>query len=564
LKHTIKKTAWNNNVISQYSYFIMNRIFSFLNSKPGSLIIIVFAIAERIINVLYVSFAGRDKMLLVLQSKSLLDGKGLSIPQYFTNNLETPVYDFTPFWPPGYPVLLAPLLKIFNYDVYWSTTIFDIIVSIAFIFLVRKIALQLNFPLAAANILTLIAGCFEYPFIYESLPTDTISLVFFLTGLLFVLQIAVSEKFLWGKLLLAAFFLFLPYVFRYSYPPLSAAVPLGIIILGLMNRNRLLVKKGIWVFIITAALIAVFTIFLNATTGSAGYILKTERGLFPENLIHWHPFVTASFINLPFLTSQANKIAGLSLNQTLTILEIINAIIVFVIIALFLYLLFKKKFFLSPDKFNIYLFLGFIISAATCLSLGYLSFTYQIQNLFQHSWNYIGESRYYAFIHVFLQTVFVGWVFLYPAAWKKSLFQKAIIFIFAALFFIEVVHNIYFNTKVAFNFREYKSTHYKELDFAYFNSLIDSVIKKNPDADIVVASDNDHFNPYTAAFLDKKGIFDGVNLNRILPKVKKRTILLVALYDYELPAYNAFLSNNNVKFLNRVLSSNYYMIELSP
>jgi len=319
----------------------MNRIISFLNTKTATVIIIIIAVTVRIINVLYVSFAGRDKMLLVLQSKSLLDGNGLSIPQYFTGNLDTPVYDFTPFWPPGYPVLLAPFLKIFNYDVYWATTTFDIIVSIAFIFLVRKIALQLNFPLVAANILTLVAGCFEYPFIYESLPTDTISLVFFLTGVLLVLQIAVSETFSWGKLFLSAFFLFLPCVFRYSYPPLSAAAPLALIILGLINKKKLLVKKGVWIFIITSFLIAAFTFLLNTTTGSAGYILKTERGFFPENLIHWHPFVPASFINLPFLTSQANKIAGLSLDQTLTILEIINAIIVFVIITLFLYFLIK-------------------------------------------------------------------------------------------------------------------------------------------------------------------------------------------------------------------------------
>src|SRR5687767_4569632 len=96
LKHGIKRAAGNNSVISQYSYFIMNRIFSFLNTKPASVIIIILALVERIINILYVSFAGRDKMLLVLQSKSFLDGKGLSIPQYFISNLETPVYDFTP------------------------------------------------------------------------------------------------------------------------------------------------------------------------------------------------------------------------------------------------------------------------------------------------------------------------------------------------------------------------------------------------------------------------------------------------------------------------------------
>jgi hypothetical protein len=109
--------------------FNINKIFS---SKTATWLCILIAILNRIINVFFVSYAGRDKMFLVLQSKSLLSGHGLSIPQYFTSNAETPVYDFTPLWPPGYPILLAPFLKIFNYDIYWATTSLDIIIAIAF------------------------------------------------------------------------------------------------------------------------------------------------------------------------------------------------------------------------------------------------------------------------------------------------------------------------------------------------------------------------------------------------------------------------------------------------
>ena len=136
----------------------MNKLLAFLSNRYVSFIIIFLSIATRIINVLFVSYYGRDKMFLVLQSKNLLEGKGLAVSQYSTSNTITPVYDFTPLWPPGYPMLLAPFLKLFNYDIYWATTTLDIISCVALIFIVRKICRQIGLPVAAINIMTLIVG----------------------------------------------------------------------------------------------------------------------------------------------------------------------------------------------------------------------------------------------------------------------------------------------------------------------------------------------------------------------------------------------------------------------
>jgi hypothetical protein len=196
----------------------MNVVNKFFSSKKTTWLFLLIAIACRIINVLFVSEGGRDKIYLALQSKNLLAGNGLSISKYFANAIETPVYDFTPMWPPGYPILLAPFLKIFNYDVYWATTILDIISCILFIFLVRRIAVDLKFPLAAVNIVTLVAGCFDYAFIYESLPTDAPSFVLFLFGLFLLLRVIQKDNLRVDKLLIVSIFLFLPCTFRYSYP----------------------------------------------------------------------------------------------------------------------------------------------------------------------------------------------------------------------------------------------------------------------------------------------------------------------------------------------------------
>jgi len=233
----------------------MNKIKSFLSSKFASVAFLVIAILSRIINICFVSYAGRDKMFLVLQSKSFLAGKGFTVPGYFTSNPEAIVYDHTPMWPYGYPIVLSPFLKLFNYDVYWATTTLDIIACIALIFVVRKLCRQIGFPTAAINIVTLIVGCFEYTFINDSKPTDNIPIVLFLLGVSLLIKLLSTDRFSLASVFIAAFVLFLPSVFRYSYPPLSIAVAASILFIGLFKKDVVLKKKGAWLLLFVFAFV---------------------------------------------------------------------------------------------------------------------------------------------------------------------------------------------------------------------------------------------------------------------------------------------------------------------
>ena len=241
----------------------MNKLFSFLSNRYTSIVIIFLSIVIRIINVLFVSYYGRDKMFLVFQSKSLLEGKGLAVPQYFTSNTATPVYDFTPLWPPGYPIFLAPFLKLFNYNIYWATTTLDIIFCVALIFVIRKICRQINLPEAAINIMTLISGCFEYTFINESLPTDTISIVLFLIGFSQLIKLLASKDFSIKKSLLISFLLFLPCFFRYNYPAISLTTIVGVLFIGHIKKDALLKRKSYWLFLYTGFFTVVFFVLMN-------------------------------------------------------------------------------------------------------------------------------------------------------------------------------------------------------------------------------------------------------------------------------------------------------------
>ena len=543
----------------------MNKLFAFLSNRYTTIVIIFLSIVIRIINVLFVSYYGRDKMFLVFQSKSLLEGKGLSVPQYFTSNAITPVYDFTPLWPPGYPILLAPFLKLFNYNIYWATTTLDIIFCVALIFVTRKICRQIGLPLAAINIMTLIAGCFEYNFINESLPTDSISIVLFLIGFSQLINILTEKDFSIKKSIFVSFLLFLPCFFRYNYPAISLATIIGVLFIAFIKIDTLLKRKGWWLFLFTGLFTIVFFVFMKILTGHAGYALPTERGFYPENILHWFPVVPSSFINIAFLTSQAIHIAGISLKNSLQWLEIINVIVVIPLLLFFLISLFRKKTFEELSSLKLFLLLGAFASAGLFALLGYMSLTYKTQMGFNNSWNYVYEPRYFAFAVIFLQIAFLSWYFIYfRKIFSKNIVVKILTGLCFFILFVEVTHNIYFHSKVALNFKKYKSAVYREQDFSYYISLIENIKNKYPDHEIWATAPGDDFYSYLATYHGYIGIADANNLKTNTVKVKTRTLLILMLYDHEINAYQNFLSGNTILHNEKILNNNFYQIELKP
>lgn len=543
----------------------MNKLFSFFSNRYTTVVIIFLSIVIRIVNVLFVSYYGRDKMFLVAQSKSLLEGKGLAVPEYFTSNTATPVYDLTPLWPPGYPILLAPFLKLFNYNIYWATTTLDIIFCVALIFVIRKICKQIGLPLAATNIMTVIAGCFEYNFINESLPTDPISIVLFLIGLSQLINLLVSTDLSIKKIILVSFLLFLPCFFRYNYPAISFATIIGVLFIGYAKKDILLKRKGWWLFLFTGFFTFTFFVLLKLLTGHASYAMPTERGFYPENILHWFPVVPSSFINIAFLTSQAIHIAGIPLKTSMQWLELINMIVIIPLLLFFLTSLFRKKTFEGLSSLKLFLLLGAFASAGLFALLGYMSLTYKMQIGFNSIWSYVYEPRYFAFSVLFFQLIFLSWYFIY---FKKILAKNFFAKVFAGLcffiLFVEVAHNIYFYSKVALNFKEYKSAVYREQDFSYYISLIENIKEKYPDYQIWATAPGDDFYFYLATYHGYIGIADADNLKTNLWKVKKKTLLILMLYDHEINAYQDFLSGSTILHVDKVLNSNFYQIELKP
>jgi hypothetical protein len=153
--------------------------------------------------------------------------------------------------------------------------------------------------------------------------------VLFLIGLSQLIKLLTEKDFSIKKSILVSFLLFLPCFFRYNYPAISLATIVGLLFIAYIKKDTLLKRKGWRLFLFTSLFTVAFFVFMKLLTGHAGYALPTERGFYPENILHWFPVVPSSFINIAFLVLRAISYCRYIFKNFLQwCLEIINVIVV--------------------------------------------------------------------------------------------------------------------------------------------------------------------------------------------------------------------------------------------
>lgn len=542
---------------------LVKKLKAIFTTRLATIICWIVAISIRIISVCFASYVGTDKAFLLLQSKNLLAGQGLYITKYFIDNREIPEYTRSLLWPPGYPVLIAPFLKLFKYDTYLATTSFDIIFSIATIFVIRVISRQVGFPIAGANLITLLAGCFQYIYIGDSGSTDTVSIFFLLTGLLFTLKLLRGTKISIYQSLFTAFLLFSPSWFRYEYPAVASVVPIVIAIVGVCEKNHLFIKIARQLLLFIAIFLIAYYLLLNSIGMNLNSIFRTEKGIFFANIVRWAPVIPGSFINVSFLAIQCQRVFGIQYETTIIILEVINVLVFIVGSILFLLYFFRKRIAIKKHQFTWFIIIGFFISAAIIGELGFLSLTNQVQRNDSHEFNYIYEPRYFAFIFIYVQLAFLGWLFLYPECFK-NVYAKGVAIVCCVLLFTEIMHNIYFNVKVVSNFAHYKASIKVEQDYAYFNKLIASLEKTHKNHDILVVAPGDLYFPLMACYNGKKGIHNPYDLNKGIHGVKTKTLVILVVTERKKNLFNDFFTNDQPALIGSAGGNNFYIKELLP
>jgi hypothetical protein len=542
--------------------------FNFINGfsirqKTLSIICLCVSVLSRVANVLYFSNVVGDKITTGLMSRSFLRGYGLSIQQYFVSNPDFPIYNTAPLWPPGYPLVLAGFLKLFNNDLYWATTAMDLIAAIALIFIVRSFCIIIGFTQTGVNLATLTVGCFDYYFINASQPTDLVTITLLFLGYYFIIKALINNSVNVSLLVIASFFLVLPTFFRYAYHLSIVILLVCILITGYALKNKGIIKKGRILFVSSVS----FYLFLALTqlliSGALFYNVPTQKGAFFNNLWPWASFIPSSFISLNFLYTKIFS-GILSFYAFEKLSEIVNFFGMVVIAGLFVFLLLKYKAFKTITPFRWFVLTGVSISAGILFLLVYVSFTNKEQIYHGVSWNYLREPRYFGFITILIQLAFIGWCFSDKQLPFKHPLLIVIKYVLAFLIFVELIHNIYFNARLPYTYKRYKQEHHWQTRFMFIEASIKSIIDKNRGKDILVASFTHPVAPYIASYYGQKGLADIQTLNLFLPQVNKPSLLIVHLTDDELLLFKPFLAKTHPHLYSKNDYDNIYLIELRP
>jgi len=495
-------------------------------------------------------------------AKNFLAGKGLGVTKYFAADLNTPVFDTTQLFAPGISFTIMPFLKLFNNDEYNALLAFDIVISILFVFAVRSLGKKAGLPIALNNILTLIAGCSQYTFFMSGSSSDTIGLTFILFGLSILIK-AIENS---GQKKIITLFLyslvfFLPSFFRYMYFPVSVLFPVIILGYGVYYKNRSLKIAGIWLEAFVVSFIFLMVSFSSWFGGNAVYVNDTGRGLFFDQLIHWYPYIPAAFINLDFIAQLITKVTGISYTNAFKFFEIINTVILsFLLFLLLRYLLSLKK--IQPNKSSVFILSGSAISLCILFLITYFSLTYKPQLWGIYLWNYNYESRYFAFIYIFLPITLLLCLSVYSSLLKKYVF-RCIIFSGLFILFLEVIHGVYYNVKIINKQKDVMSIKDRVADYKQFPNMLKELAAKFPQREILVSASDQVFL-HSASEMGYKAIFDYTSLNKIDLRVEKKSVLLFPIHETDVWVMKDYLERRKPVVMTKIAGSVFYLEELNP
>lgn len=540
----------------------MKRLIQIFQPKYLTAVCIIFAIANRIIFTTLYSQIGSDTKIQLTFAQNLLAGKGMGVTKYFTNDLNTPIFDTHQWFPPGFSIAILPFLKLSGGDEFKAVLVFDLLTAILFVVAVRVLGKHAGLPAYLNNIVTLIIGCSQYIFFMDWASTDAISLCFLLFALAKTIDVisqkanlTVLQTFSYGILFC------LPFFFRYMYLPLAVLMPSFVLLFGFVSKNRELKAGGCKLLVSCGFLLSLFFVFNLFTAGNALYVHNVGRGFYFSQLLRWYPFFPASFINLDFAAQSIERISRVEYSRIMFFFRIINIVHFVLFLVLLMRFLYTDKTKMPFSRHFIFIIIGSAISITIILLLAYLSITYKELTWGLTKWTHVQDARYFSYIYIFIPLLFFIGLHYYASFFRRS-FIRIFVFIALCFFGTEILHGIYYNIKISSSHRDLAVIREADKGYRNFPSIIAEIEKQNPDRQIFVTSP-DQYYLHAASQMGYKAIFDYAKLLPDL-KVTSKSLLIIPVHNEELTIMKEYIERRKPRLLLTVAGTYFYADEINP
>lgn len=539
-----------------HSSITFSKLKKILSGNKTGIVIILFSMLARIFLQLYFFNISGDRSFQLVAVKSFFEGHGFSILQVLPHNIDKQIYSPVVGWPPGYSIFLLPFYFVCGKNVITAAIFFEVISSIAFIVITRRLLQLLNVQAWLVNISTLISGFFIYDFTTAS-SSDFCTLILFLFSIYCTLIFLKKEKSPAFGFVIAVM-LFSCALTRYMYVPIVLPLALYLLYLGYLQKDKRIIKGGLYCVILLTLLLGFLFFYQKQVTGSATYIMATKKGFFPANLLQTNSILFTPFVDIQFLCSSLSIIFNWNYVKQVEIIQLVHLLPYTIVLVYSVIFLIKK---MKPKKSlrDHFVYSGVLCSLSIVALLGFLSLTNK--SIDYNFWTFVHEPRYYAFIVVFIHQLL--FIYLFNERIKINDSYKTFKIIVIVLLSLQVLHGFYFVSSKLISERNNFTVH-KEFSEAeqFFYTSLDSLKKMHPNKEVIVTSSNSTFQNL-AVLKGYRGMYQAKAINNpsSLSPFKNK-VFLVVLKGETLPEYKKFLQLAAIKQAGRVGWYYFYVLEI--
>jgi hypothetical protein len=536
-------------------------------SKNLVLVCFCLALCAKLLFMHYFFSFDTDRMNQALAAKSLVNGYGLSLPSVHSQNLSQVQYEPLVGWPYGYSLLLAPVYIVTKN---LPLSCFFIEALGAFFFLLSYLLLlqRLKFPPIVISVLLLYNGFFLTDQIISANPTDLLALAFLISLCWYSLAFLQNPAFSFYKCLLLGLLCFLPALFRFMYLPLVIAVPILFLFIGWYKKRELLLKTGALVLGISIGLTMAMLFFHKLSTGYFLYpptsygaaIIPITKGVFWNNLLHFHPILISSLINSDFAIQLVSRLTGFSYVNSVQLCIYLNYALFLFFVGWMIKTYQSSQATIAPT-WNLFLWISSTISFLTILLLSYLSVrnSSQFAPPFTMRWTYVQESRYFIFFMVCLP-IYLSYYALYENKKSSIVIKRFIQSILIVAISFELAHGAYFIMKRVLPFNRYPVHEASEKAYlSFYKNFINSHQQRG--IDVVTTSADPTLSAY-GNYFNAKSLYQSLEITETL-YAKRPTVVLLAVDKKSQKYYSHFFNKKGVRQIHAIDSTLFYTLYLN-
>ena len=531
-----------------------------LSNRKITLVIILLAIASRVIQLIYFFNIRVDGMYQHMATLNFINGHGISTSYVLPADLSSTIYEPLINWPPGYSLLLAPFYLLFNHNYIAAGITLDILAAVTLIVITRKVLKLFETPVYLINIFTFLTSFCIYYF-YFIASSDAIAISIFITGLYYTLSLFKTKKNWQVKTAGITISLILCAAIKYLFFPVVFIIPVYLIIKGFADKEIKFKKAGIYSFIITVLVSGALILYQKNISGSIAYISQPERGFFPEHVLSAYPYIPASFIkpetiSLLFHLPLAIEIA---IYRAFQLLHLILALSAIIFISKNIFNNRFRKLTLLSD----YFYLVFFISLTIAIVLLTLSLCVAKEEILPGIlWTYIEDPRYYGLIAVLIHiAVFI----LYSFYSHNTVRSLKYLFCFSLLLLLpEMFRGILFTGNRIKNLKKEEYSWQREDRFQKYAAAI---IKKETKTGekVIVTGSVYYMTGRISLYSDIAELKEVNEINNIsIFNTKEPALLLIVLHEKDLNKFQSFLSQSENKFEGQFNGYYFFTFRITP